>query len=74
MDNLKLISVRIEKNVDVKLDDLAAHMRYWKKSDVIRAAVKLFAIAQVDGSYEDIVRDMARIQPLNRYHVTKEIL
>ena len=39
---MKLVSVRIDKWADEKLEELAAQERYRSKSDYIRQAVKLF--------------------------------
>lgn len=35
-DNLKLISVRLDDDMIKKLDELAHHYTYWKRSDIIR--------------------------------------
>lgn len=56
MENMKLISVRVDpKDLD-KLDQFANDYRYRKRSDLIQAAIRLMLVACEKGQAEKVCR------------------
>ena len=56
MENMKLISVRVDpKDLD-KLDQFANDWRYRKRSDLIQAAIRLMIVACEKGQAEKVCR------------------
>lgn len=56
MENLKLISVRVDpKDLD-KLDQYANDYRYHKRSDLIQAAIRMMIVACEKGQAPNVCR------------------
>lgn len=56
MENLKLVSVRIDPKDLEALDDIVKNERYVKRSDLIQAAIKLYLAAHEKGLGEKVRR------------------
>lgn len=56
MQNLKLISVRIDPQTLKKVDALVANHRYWKRNAIINGLLTAVVDAMDDGTLYDMVR------------------
>lgn len=56
MENLKLISVRIDPETLKKIDDFTKHHYYWKRNTVINGLLTAVVDAMGDGTLYDMVR------------------
>lgn len=56
MENLKLISVRIDPRDLKALDEIVENISYVKRSDLIQAGIKLFLAAHQNGKGMDARR------------------
>lgn len=59
MENLKLVSVRIDPRDLSALDEIVKSERYVKRSDLIQASIKLYLAAHKEG----LGRDVRRFSP-----------
>lgn len=56
MENLKLISVRVDPKDLAKLEEYANKLFYRKRSDLIQAAIRLMLVACEKGQAEKVCR------------------
>lgn len=56
MENLKLISVRVDPRDLNDLDEIAKNVSYRKRSDLIQAGIRLIIAAHKQGRSRDILR------------------
>lgn len=66
LQNLQLMSVRIDPDTIKKLDDFCSRHRYWKRNTVINAI--LYAV--MNNFTEKDIYDMARTNPLTKETIT----
>lgn len=66
LQNLQLMSVRIDPDTIKKLDDFCSRHRYWKRNTVINAI--LYAV--MNNFTERDIYDMARTNPLKKETIT----
>ena len=63
MENLKLISVRIDPLTLKKVDALVAKHRYWKRNSIINGLLTAIVDAMDDGDLYDMVRYSRHYHP-----------
>ena len=75
MENLKLISVRIDPVTLKKIDDFQRLHRYWKRNTIINSLLSAVVDTMDDGTLYDMVRYNRRFysKPKGSFHIPEKL-